>query len=229
MMNPIYTLYRTALFPAEDASSDQELTVPYEGQTRMRLLFAAGACDLSLRVGAAETALIRGHFDGLVPSVSVAGDEISIRYRFGIADWLRGVLSGEGVGAGATLVLHPDVAWELVFHGGASEVDADLRHGRVTGLQVSGGASQVHLALPAPDAVVPLRFRGGASEIAIRRPANIPVGVQVRGGVSCLELDGRKIGAAGGPISLDSDGWSTATARYDLQLAGGASELCVSA
>jgi hypothetical protein len=215
-----------ALSPAADWA-DPELTVPYEGQTRMRLVFARGVSDLSLRVGETETALIRGHFEGLVPRVSVVGDEIAIRYpRLGIASWLGGVLRGEGIGA--TLVLHPDVAWELFFNGGASEVDVDLRHGRVTGLEVSGGASEVHLSLPAPDAVVPLRIRGGASELAIRRPANVPVGMYVRGGVSCLELDGRQIGAAGGPISLDSDGWSTATARYDLQLAGGASRLWVS-
>lgn len=227
MTTPSTGPYRTAAFPHEEAWSDQDLTVPYEGQTRMRLIFAKGVSDLSLRVGATETALLRGHFDGLVPNVSVAGDEVSIRYpRFGIADWLGGVLWGEGVGA--TLVLHPGVAWELVFQGGASELDVDFRHGRVTGLEISGGASEVYLTLPAPDAVVPLRIRGGASELAIRRPANVPVGVQVRGGVSCLEIDGRQIGAAGGPISLDSDSWSRATARYDLHLTGGASELCVS-
>ncbi len=201
--------------------------MPYEGQTRMRLIFTKGVSDLSLRAGAAETALLRGHFDGLVPSVSVAGDAVTLRYpRLGIADWMGSVLWGEGIGA--TVVLHPGVAWELVFQGGASEVDVDFRHGRVTGLEIGGGASEVYLTLPAPDAVVPLRIRGGASELAIRRPANVPVGVQVRGGVSCLEIDGRQIGAAGGPISLDSDNWSRATARYDLQLAGGASELCVS-
>ena len=211
----------TGAFPTGDAISDQELSIPYEGQTRMRLHFARGASALSVRVGATETALLRGHFDGLVPDVSVAGDEVSIRYpRFGIADWLDAVLWGEGVGAGATLVLHPGVAWELVFRGGAAEVDVDLRHGRLTGLDVSGGASAVRLALPAPDAVVPLRFRGGACELAVRRPANVPVGVQVRGGVTCLEIDGQQIGAAGGPISLDSDGWSTAAARLDLPAHG---------
>ena len=111
----------------------------------------------------AETALIRGYFDGPLPNVSTAGGEVAIRYpRFGIADWLGGMLWGEGMGA--SLVLHPGVAWELIFHGGASQVDIDLRQGRVTGLEISGGASQVHLALPAPDAVVPLpRVRGGAS------------------------------------------------------------------
>ncbi len=158
--------------------------------------------------------------------MTVAGDEVAIRYpRFGIADWLGGLLWGEG--AGATLVLHPGVAWELVFHGGISQVDLDLSQGQVTGLELSGGASQLRLALPAPNAVVPLRIRGGASELALRRPANVPVGLRVRGGVSSLEIDGRHIGAAGGPISLESDGWSTAAARYDLQLTGGASELCV--
>jgi hypothetical protein len=239
MTTPSFAPYRSAGFPTQDGWedrwqdewndgwSDPEVTVPYEGQTRMRLHFAKGVSDLSLRVDATETALIRGHFDGPVPSVSVAGDEVLVRYpRFGIADWLGGVLWGAGVGA--TVILHPGVAWELVFQGGASQVDVDLRHGRVTGLQLSGGASQVLLTLPAPDAVVPLRIRGGASELAIRRPAVVPVGVQIRGGVSCLEIDGRCLGAAGGPVSLDSDGWSAATARYDLQLTGGASHLCVS-
>lgn len=220
----------TSGLPPEDAWADQELTIPHEGQTRMRLVFAKGVSDLCLRVGSDETALVRGCFDGLVPDVVVTGDEVSIRYpRLGIAEWLDGVLWGVGAGAGATLVLHPDVAWELVFHGGASEVDLDLRHGRVTGLEVCGGASEVRLSLPAPDAVVPLRIAGGASELAVRRPASVPVGVHVHGGVSRLAIDGRQIGAAGGPISLDSDGWSTATARYDLQLTGGASQLCVSA
>lgn len=207
---------------------DQELTVPYQGQTRMRLLFTRGVSDLSLRVGAAETALLRGHFDGPFPLVSVSDDQVSIRPpRLGIADWLSGVLWGDG--AGASLVLHPGVAWELVFRGGASHLDLDLRQGRVTGLEISGGVSEVRLALPAPDAVVPLRIRGGASQLALQRPANIPIGVNVRGGVSCFDIDGRHIGAAGGPIALDSDGWRDAAARYDLQLTGGASELCVSA
>jgi hypothetical protein len=54
---------------------------------------------------------------------------------------------------GASLVLHPGVAWELVFHRGASRVDLDLRQGRLTGLEIAGGVSQVRLALPAPDAI----------------------------------------------------------------------------
>jgi len=64
--------------------------------------------------------------DGLVPRISVAADELRIRYpRLGIVDWLGGLFWGESVGA--SLVLHPGVAWELVFHRGASRVDLDLR------------------------------------------------------------------------------------------------------
>jgi len=212
--------------PFDDTWFAPELVVPYEGQERMRLHFGKGISNLTLRAGAGETALVRGHFDGLFPSVSVAGDEVSIRYRrLGIADWLGGVLRGEE--ASANLVLHPGVIWELVFRGGASRLEVDLRDGRLAGLEISGGASDVRLTLPAPDAVVPLRIRGGASELAIRRPANAPVGVQVRGGICCFQLDSRHIGAIGGPISLESDGWSAAAARYDLQLTGGASGLCV--
>ena len=227
MTTSAFAPHGRADFPTGGAWFDQEAAIPYQGQTRMRLVFAKGVSDLSVRVGATDTALLRGHFDGPVPNIAVGADEVSIRYpRFGLADWLGGVLWGEGVGA--CLVLHPAVAWELVFHGGASQLDLDLRPGHLTGLQISGGASQVRLSLPSPDAVVPLRIRGGASELAIRRPANVPVGLQIRGGVSSLAIDDRHIGAAGGPISLDSDGWSAATARYDLQLTGGASDLCVS-
>lgn len=228
MTTPTEDRYPTADFPSEDSWFDSELTVPYDGQTRMRLHFSKGVSDLRLRVGGGETALLRGHFDGLLPSVAVAGDEVAIRYRrFGIADWFGGLLWGDAIGA--SLVLHPGVAWELVFQGGASQLDLDLRQGRVTGLEISGGASEVRLTLPAPDTVVPLRIRGGASELAVRRPATVPVGVRVRGGVSCLQMDDRHIGAIGGPVSLDSDGWSTATSRYDLELTGGASELSISA
>jgi hypothetical protein len=217
---------RSDAFPPADMWLDQEVAVPYEGQNRMRLVFTKGVSDLCLRVDPSETALLRGHFDGFIPSVSVAGGEVSIRYRhFGIADWLGGLLWGERVGA--CLALHPGVAWELVFRGGASQVNVDLRQGRLTGLEFSGGVSDLRLSLPAPDAIVPLRIRGGASDLAIRRPANVPVGVQIRGGVSDFQIDRRHIGAIGGPISLDSDGWSTAAARYDLQLTGGASDLCV--
>jgi hypothetical protein len=169
---------------------------------------------------------VRGHFDGLVPRVQLAGDEVSIRYRYGFGDWLEGLFSGEHVAA--TLVLHPAVAWEIVFRGGVSEVDADLRSGRLTSLEFSGGACRLDLALPVPDGTVPLRFRGGVSQIAIRRPAGVPIGVQIRGGVSSLGLDERHIGAAGGEIMLDTDGWRAASARYDVGIAGGASDLSVS-
>ena len=142
MMTPIGAPYRTPALGPEAVWSGPEIAIPYQGQTRMRLIFTKGVSELFLRAGTSETSLLRGHFDGLVPNVSVVGDEVSVRYpRFGIADWLGGFVWGDGVGS--TLVLHPGVAWELVFHGGLSEVDVDFRHGRITGLEISGGASEL--------------------------------------------------------------------------------------
>src|SRR6516225_5853589 len=88
MTTPLFAAARANAFSPAADWLEQELFVPHEGQTRMRLVFAKGVSDLSLRIGETEAALIRGHFDGLVPNVSVASDEVSIRYpRFGIADW----------------------------------------------------------------------------------------------------------------------------------------------
>lgn len=215
---------QTPEFPnLEPAESD--VTLPYTGQTRARLLVSAGISHLVLRADPEATDLLRGHFDGLVPRVQLADDEVSIRYRFGWGEWLGNLFSREPIAA--ELVLHPAVTWEIVFRGGVSEIDADLRAGRVSSLEFTGGACHLDLALPVPETTVPVRFRGGASEIAIRRPKGVPIGLEIRGGVSSLELDTKRIGAAGGEITLESDGYAAALARYDVGITGGASDVRV--
>jgi hypothetical protein len=204
---------------------DHQLHVPYQGQARMRLLFAAGISDLVLRVDPLQAELLRAQFDGLLPNVVVTPDEVCVRYRFGFGDWIGGLLSGDT--NAAVISLHPGVAWELVFRGGASEVDADLRRGRLASIEISGGASEVDLALPPPADVVPIRLRGGASELAIQRPDRVPVRVQVSGGCSSLQVDERHIGAVGESTFLASDGWASAGARYDVHVAGGASDVVI--
>lgn len=227
MMTPADHPYRVAppTIEAEWLAADHQLTVPHQGQARMRLLFAAGISDLVLRVDPLQTELLRGQFDGVAPRVVVTPDEVCVRYRFGFGDWLGGLLSGDA--RSAVISLHAGVAWELLFRGGASEVDADLRRGRLAGIEIHGGASDVDLTLPAPESVVPIRLRGGASELAIQRPERVPVRVQISGGCSSLELDDRHLGAIGESISLASDGWPSASAGYDVRLAGGASDVVV--
>jgi hypothetical protein len=227
MMATVDHPYRAApFFPEADwLVADHQLTVPYQGQARMRLLFAAGISDLVLRVDPLQTELLRAQFDGPVPRVVVTPDELCVRYRFGFGDWIGGLLMGEA--SSAVISLHSRVAWELVCRGGASEVDADLRRGRLASIEISGGASEVALALPAPGDVVPIRLRGGASEVAIQRPERVPVRVQISGGCMSLEVDDRHVGAVGDSISLASDGWASASERYDVRFAGGASDVVV--
>lgn len=207
--------------------SERDVAIPYAGQTRARLLVTAGISRLVLRADAQAAALVRGHFTGLVPHVHASDDEVTIRYRFGFRDWLGSLFAREHTAA--TLFLHPAVAWDVVFRGGVSEIDADLRAGRLHSLEVSGGACHLDLSLPLPEGTVPVRFRGGASEITVRRPASVPISVEIHGGVSCLELDRKSIGAAGGELTLESDGWSSAVARYDVAITGGASDVRVAA
>jgi len=229
MMTTVDHPYRAAPFFPEaqwpPTVCDHELSVPYRGQARMRLLFAAGISDLVLRVDPDQSELLRAQFDGLVPKVLVTPDEVCVRYRFGFGDWIGGLLSGDH--NAAVVSLHPGVAWELVFRGGASEVDVDLRRGRLGSIDITGGASEVVLALPAPADVVPIRLRGGASELAIHRPGSIPVRIQVSGGCSSLEVDEEHLGAIGESVTLASDGWASASARYDVRVAGGASDVVI--
>lgn len=204
---------------------DHELTIPYRGQERMRLLFATGISDVVLRIDPEQSDLIRAQFDGVVPRVLVTPGEVSVRYRFGLGDWIGGLLSGDD--NAAVLSLHPGVAWELILRGGASQVDADMRRGQLESIEIVGGASELDLSLPEPRGVVPVRLRGGACELAIRRPATVPVRVHVSGGCSSLELDDEHIDAVGESVALTSDGWATAHARYDVRVVGGASAVVV--
>ncbi len=61
--------------------------------------------------------------------------------------------------------------------------------------------------------------------MTFRRPAGVPIRVRVSGGLSKLRLDGRPLGAAGGPTVLDSPGYEAAVNRYELELTGGASRV----
>src|SRR5690349_15330411 len=85
--------YRTSARPSPDEIAEQpEVTLPYDGQARMRLVFVAGASDLILRVDPDARSLLHGRFDGPQPRVSISAGEVRVRYRFGFAEWIGALL-----------------------------------------------------------------------------------------------------------------------------------------
>ena len=98
---------------------------------------------------------------------------------------------------------------------------------RVTALEVTGGASDIEVTLPAPVGIVPVRMSGGASEVLLRRPAGTEARAEMSGGASQLIFDGQRLGAVGGRMVLASGGFAEASDRYEIRFTGGASQVTV--
>lgn len=204
---------------------NRHITVPLAGHTAGRLEFRRGASSVVIRADAAMPDLLRGDFEGRVPDVEVEGDTVVIRYQ-GLAERARSGFPFLGGPGDAHLALNASLPWQVEVRGGASNVDADLRGLRLTGLEIHGGASNITLQLGEAAALVPVRVHGGASQVAIRRPPATSVRASVRSGLSAMTMDDQQFGAVSGPAVLHTSGW-TGVAGYDVEVTGGASQLTV--
>jgi hypothetical protein len=212
-----------------DAEGDLDgLTVPYTGQTEMRLVIASGMADARVHVDPAATDLLTLRYgEGTPPRLRVSASELRLSWPLTFESWLRSMISGED--RDVELVLHPAVEWTLSVRGGLSHLDADLANGKLARLEVSGGVSDARIDLPAPGRVVPVRISGGASNLALRRPADAGVALAVTGGISDLRLDDQSFDAIGGGSRLASGLVHGDAPRYALEISGGASNLHIAA
>jgi hypothetical protein len=187
----------------------------------MQLVFPHGVANLTIRVDESMSEKYRGEFSGPKPRVTEADGVISIDYSgFNPLVWGR---------TSAAVTLSPSVAWFIEIRGGVSHWDGDLRNLEVAAIEVGGGVSKADLRLPRPNGMVPIRVSGGVSHLSLRRPGGVPARIHIGGGASKLELDSQYLGAIGGPVRLETPGYSGATDRYDLEIGGGASQVTIAA
>jgi len=202
------------------------LTVPYAGQTQMRLTITSGLAGARVRVDPEATDLIAIDCgEGTPPRLRVSASELRVSWPATLGSWLLATLAGEC--RDIELVLHPAVEWTLQLRGGLSHFEADLASGKLARLEISGGISDAYLDLPSPGAVVPIRISGGVSDLALRRPADTGVALAVSGGISGLCLDDEGFDAIGGGARLATGAVRGDTPRYAVEISGGASSLHV--
>ena len=205
---------------AVDGAPDVQSHAPLAGVTAGRLRFTKGAARVNLRGDASLTELYRATFEGPAPEITVTGGVVSVqqRRRFRPFDWRA---------QSADFALTTAVPWDISLRGGMWKLVADLGALRVTALEVTGGASDIEVTLPAPVGVVPVRVSGGASEVLLRRPAGTEARAEMNGGASQLIFDGQRLGAVGGRMVLASGGFAEAADRYEIRFTGGASQVTV--
>jgi hypothetical protein len=217
--------FRTAPHPDADIELGG-ITVPYAGQTRMRLTITSGMADARVRIDPDATDLIAIDCDeGTPPRLRVSASELRLSWPVTIGEWLRAAFVCEY--RDIEIVLHPAVEWTLQIRGGLSHFEADLASGKLARLEISGGVSDAHLDLPRPGAVAAIRISGGVSDLAVSRPADTGVALAVSGGVSDLCLDEQGFGAIGGGVRLATGPVHGDAPGYAVEISGGASNLHV--
>jgi hypothetical protein len=217
--------FRTVPYRDADVELDG-LTVPYAGQTRMRLTITSGMTDARVCIDPDATALIAIDYgDGTPPRLRVSESELRLSWPTTIGSWLRAALAGDC--RDIEIVLHPAVEWTLHIRGGLSRFEADLASGKLARLEIGGGVSDARLDLPPPATVVPIRISGGASDLALCRPAGTGVALAVSGGLCDLCLDDQGFAAIGGGVRLATGPVHGDAPRYAVEISGGASSLHV--
>jgi DNA-binding MarR family transcriptional regulator len=189
---------------------------PLGGLSHARLLFRSGTSELAID-GGDLVDLYRARFEGSVPQVRLRDGTVSVQYR-GLFDWRK---------RKASLTINTAIPWDVEVHGGTSQLTADLRRADLRSFSLTGGARRIRLSLGRPSGSVTIRFVGGTSELRIDRPTGVPTRLSVIGGLSRLEFDGRKDGARGGLVSVESPGAGDATDRFVIEIVGGASRTTI--
>jgi DNA-binding MarR family transcriptional regulator len=185
---------------------------------QVRMVAETAATRLSLRTGDPSDELIVAGFVGPPPDMRTADGTVTMRYRRRMLDTRSREIDAR---------LNPSLPWSVEIEGGITDLDADLRAVSFGGLDLRGGVNHLKLLLPRPDGTVRIILEGGSSDARVTRPVDVPIALSVRGGVSRLRFDARKVDASGTDLRLESSGFATAPDRYELEVAGGISELRV--
>lgn len=203
-----------------------DFSAPLDSTTQGVLTLVRGISKATLQADPAMLDLYRAHFDGLVPDVQARDGSITIRYPHLLPlDWTRYAFWWGR--QQAEITLSAAIPWRITVHGGIANLTADLHALRLHALTVDGGASHAEIILPRPEGTVCIRIGGGVSNVTLRRPADVAVCVRIGKGVSNLRSDALHLGAIGGDTSWTSPDYEHATNRYEITIAGGASNLTI--
>ncbi len=239
-MNQLGLEETSKLRSAADGLGEGEFAAPLNGLTEGRLVFASGASNVAIRGDTSLADLFRARFEGSAPTVQVQGNTVTIKHRNrphfewsmrSIGEikvnvslpWQLGWLM-RTVGE---VRLNTSIPWQVEIRAGASHVSVDLTAVRLESLTLKGGASQVNVSLPQPTGTVPIRVGAGASQVTIHRPAGVPTRMHVRNGASHVQFDAQHFGALGGEVRWEGPEYERASDRYEVEIAGGASQLTI--
>jgi hypothetical protein len=155
---------------------------------------------------------------GVVPAPALADDTV----KLGLTP------SGDAAGGGVEVVLNSRVQWALRLTGGVRESRIDMSAGKVTGVELRGGAQRVELTLGAPARTVGITVTGAVDELAITAPKANPVRLTLGSGAKTVAAGPRTLRDVEPGATVTPRGWDT-NGRYDATVASRATLVSVQA
>lgn len=193
-------------------------STPLAGAETGTLAVTGGAATTHLHVGNTGEDLYHATIQtsfGAQPQVTNATGKVTI--DFGATS--SGLFSIHRV---ADVTLSDQVPWTISIDGGAMSLDGDLSEGKLTSLNLSGGASRIDLRLPAPLGDAPVHLSGGALDVRLHRPAGSAMRITINGGASTIYGDGRQVASLSGDATWETPDWGSSPDRYTVTVDGGA-------
>lgn len=220
--NPTQVFVLEGYRAEEQVEQSSNFSAPLCSLTSGRLVFAAGAVGVTLYGDPLLPALYCAHFAGQAPNVNVQGGIITMHHT-AIS---RPNRVGQFHEALATIALNGAIPWEIECRGGLAGLIAELRELPLRALDL-GSVSGATLALPIPSATVFVYLAGSVSDVVFYRPHNVAARVQINGSASHLMFDEQYVGAVIDGVRWQSSDYQQATARYDISIAGSASQVTI--
>lgn len=201
-------------------------TAPLGRLTSARLEFPRGAWTLRVSGDPMLESLYEARFDNELASVRHDRGVVSVQYRWPtLVEAARQVFGGPKTKG--TLVLNGSIPWEIELKRGMASMEWDLSLVPVRSLRMLSGVSDVEVTLPVARGTVPIRIHGGVSNLKIHRPEAVPARLTVAGGISNVRFDRKLYRASEKFEGSQSPEYAGAADRYDIEVAGGISNLTV--
>jgi hypothetical protein len=206
------TIYRLVFDPETPGS--HTIAAPLGQRTKGELELATGADTVTVSgadLGDALFQVTTPEAGDAIPLATIRGDRTTVT-----------LASNRGEAASAVEIrLNSRVTWRLILTAGAKTQTVDLGAGKLSGLEMAGGATRLELTLPKPAGTVPIRLRGGLDELLVHAPKGALTRVKVTKGATNVTLDRLNRSKVAPDTTFTPDGWAQAKARYDVDAAEG--------
>ncbi|MGC5028669.1 hypothetical protein [Micromonospora sp. DT229] len=202
------------------AETPQEVrTAPLAGRERATFELIDGVTRFELRLADLGEQLYR---------ISSPADSDARPRPEVTADRLRLRLEQIGDGPGEVeVLLNTRLVWDLRITGGTTQRRLDLTAGRVSGLELAGGATRTELRLPRTRGPVVVRVTGGVNVFEVTVPGGAPVRVRVAAGAGDVQVYDEQHGGVPAGAVLGSPAWDRSVDRIFLDLVAGANVVTV--